>query len=89
MSFIERKESDMSSPGAMRAAEAICACDMWPANGHTSKEVKSFSEIIDRETHCSEMIAVIKEAEEHSQKRLPVKKSTWLKMVDILRKVEG
>jgi hypothetical protein len=34
-----------------------------------------------------EMLAVLKEVEKQSRKRLPIKKATWLKIVDIIGKV--
>ena len=36
-----------------------------------------------------DMLKILEEAEEHSQKRLPVKKSTWLKMVSAIKKARG
>ena len=35
-----------------------------------------------------EMLSIIEEAEKHSRKRLPVKKATWLKMVDIINRAQ-
>lgn len=37
----------------------------------------------------NEMLEVLIESEEHSQKRLPVKKSTWLKMRAAIKKARG
>lgn len=36
-----------------------------------------------------EMLEALKEAEEQSRKRLPVKKETWLKMQAVIAKAEG
>ena len=68
----------------MRAAERII-----DAFGLLKRNRVGIAAIIDAETGTAELVAVMQEAEEHSRKRLAVKKSTWLKMRAVLNKVKG
>lgn len=75
------------------SASGLVITKSYPDNGDYSPIATAFkvvdAEFIVRACNCfDDMRAVLLEAEERSRKRLPVKKSTWLKMCNILQKVD-